>query len=137
MMLMEFDCHVGRSSERDWLIHEAPRLELNERQEWHASRPSEKPLSSIYAAIDSSRWILDLEENWDEEGAEPYDQETWESAKALLVSYASRALSAHGVEIPAPVISPGPNGSIDLHWTNRDHGFDLLLNVRKKADPAG
>lgn len=139
MLLMEFEQTNGRrSSERDWFgkCATSPSFEP-ERHEYRRETSSTDRLAYIHAAINKSRWILDLKENWDEEGAEPYAEETWKRATDLLITYAERALSNYGMEISAPAISPGPDGSIDLHWNARDHGFDLLLNVRKKGDPAG
>lgn len=91
-------------------------------------------LLAFEAVIEDSRWILALDDNWDEEGAGTYDVRTWEEATSLLRTYALAARSRHKT-IPVPVIGPGPDGSIDLHWTSGK--FVLLLNVRKAGDPAG
>ena len=50
----------------------------------------------------------------------------------LLVQGAIRLFAEDGVGVAVPDISPGPNGSIDLHW--RRPGRELLLNVPAAPD---
>lgn len=80
--------------------------------------------------IERARTILDLEEDWDGEGTMPYARETFERA----VSFASgllRTMSEHTSGVIVPVIGPGPDGSVDLHWKTRD--LEMLVNIT--ADP--
>lgn len=55
----------------------------------------------------------------------------------FLERYACRARNLHGIRIDAPVIGPGPDGSIDLHWNRQTAHFVLLLNIRRAGDPSG
>ena len=80
----------------------------------------------LETAIDHSRSILDLRDDWDEAGAPGYQWGTWERAIALLRLHASAALLLART-IPVPRILAGPNGSIDLHWRSADS--EILLNV--------
>jgi hypothetical protein len=45
---------------------------------------NEDTKSSIKELIQSSKWILDLKDDWDNEGSEGYSVETWERAIELL-----------------------------------------------------
>jgi hypothetical protein len=85
----------------------------------------------ILRAIDSSRQILELKDDWDEHGGEPYLEETWARAKNFLLQQAKLARENLRREMAPPAILPGPGGSIDLHWkTNR---FELLVNIPREA----
>jgi len=86
----------------------------------------------IRDAIESSRTILGLNDNWDDGGAVGYSQEVWERATQLLQKLATLAFHSLGVMIDPPRILPGPDGSIDVLWkTDR---YELLVNF--PADPA-
>lgn len=79
--------------------------------------------SALESAIDKSRFILTLNDDYDGEGSPGYERQTWERAVALLRRTAS--------EIPLvdmPTIGPGPDGSIDLYW--KTDSYTLLLNIR-------
>jgi hypothetical protein len=91
--------------------------------------------STTLEVIESSRWILDLEDDWDEQGAEGYSEATWGRACGFLARQATLARRSLGRDLPAPAILPGPKGSIDLHWKTRR--FELLVNIpREEAKPA-
>lgn len=91
--------------------------------------PSEGPseLQVIEERIQESRWILSLEEDWDGEGGRVVVEETWQRATSYLRSQALVCLSRHDVVIPSPRISPGPEGSIDIHW--QTDSYELLVNI--------
>jgi hypothetical protein len=94
--------------------------------EFHGIRfPGEQP--ELLAAVERSRDMLQLEDNWDTEGSPGYREETWRRAVQLLSDYASEAARLLQTHLPVPRIRIGPDGSIDIHWqsTNRE----LLLNV--------
>jgi hypothetical protein len=80
----------------------------------------------IEQAITSSLRILDLGEDWDDEGSSSYERTTWERAVANLRSLQDLA-RMFGRSIPAPIIAPAGNGSIDLYW--RDDAGTLLINI--------
>jgi len=86
----------------------------------------------IEEAVAKSRSILDMGENWDGEGATGYSEETWKRATQFLLRHATYILKELGTVIDIPVIGPGPDGSIDLHWkTDR---FEMLLNFPKDVN---
>jgi hypothetical protein len=91
--------------------------------------------STTLEAIESSRWILDLKDDWDEQGAEGYSEATWSRACGFLALQATLVRRSLARELPSPAILPGPKGSIDLHW--KTQRFELLVNIpREEAEPA-
>jgi hypothetical protein len=70
------------------------------------------------AAIEASKPLLDLGEDWDGAGSPPPSPEAWERAYRILVSRES---------LPVPRIMPGPDASFDLHWKTATR--ELLLSV--------
>jgi len=89
-------------------------------------------LRSLRAAIERSREITELQENWDEEGSPGYSVETWRRATTYLERQVFVCWDRHGVVIPTPWITPGPDGSIDIHW--QTDLYELLVNF--PADPS-
>ena len=88
-------------------------------------------LGHVRDAIERSRTILDLEDDWDDEGAQAYSEEVWERAVEFVRTSATRVRDRFGRVIDAPAILPGPDGSIDLHWNYPS--YELLINI--PADP--
>jgi hypothetical protein len=84
-------------------------------------------LEGIEEEIGRSRRILDLPEDWDEEGAVGYSEDTWARAIQYLRRQALACWFHQGVAIPRPRIGPGPAGSIDIHWQTAS--YELLINV--------
>lgn len=72
---------------------------------------------TIEEAISKARSMLDLPDNWDDEGSVKIELATFERAAALL----------RMGTVDAPHINPYCDGSIDLHW--RKVGRELLVNV--------
>src|SRR5438874_1936235 len=64
----------------------------------------------------ASKRILELPENWDEEGSEAYDHATVKRAEDFLVENAIRLWELYSAKISAPKILPGPGKSIDILW---------------------
>jgi hypothetical protein len=81
----------------------------------------------IERAIEASRTVVDLPEDWDEAGAKQIPQETWDLASEALREAARTAYRRHSYTLPAPTIGPCADGSIDLYWTTPK--FTLLINV--------
>lgn len=79
--------------------------------------------SSLDRTIRESESLLDLEDNWDEEGARPISFDTWQRATVLL-----RRLAQAFADLPVPTISACANGSVDLLWS--ETSFSLLVNIR-------
>lgn len=84
-------------------------------------------LDHVAQAISSSRWILDLREDWDDAGGLAIKQATWQRAVCFLENHAIWLWTCFGIIIEAPKIKPVPDGSIDIHW--KTSSYELLLNV--------
>lgn len=94
------------------------------------SLPSE--LNHISQAIERSRSLLDLENDWDEAGSPPIVESTWRRATEFLARHALGVFESDKQIIDAPDMTPGPEGSIDLHWDYP--AYEILVNI--PADPA-
>lgn len=77
-------------------------------------------------AIARSEELLDLPDNWDNESASRPDRHAWERAVAYLRQIERTSVGLLDVTLPAPRITPGPAGSIDVFWRHR--GTRILLN---------
>jgi len=84
-------------------------------------------LQHIYKEIDHSKYILALQENWDDEGAEVIPKDMWYRSVKFLVDYASWIYETYNEIIETPEINPVRNGSIDLSW--RTQNARLLINI--------
>jgi hypothetical protein len=85
------------------------------------------PLGEINDIIKSSRVMLDLEQDWDGEGASPIAEPTWRRAVEFLRGTASTLWTKYNLRMEGPSLVPVPDGSIDLHW--KLSGRELLINV--------
>lgn len=74
----------------------------------------------ISKAIEDSRCMLDLEDDWDGYGASTISRDVWERATGFL-----RIIQDDLVDVPR--ISPLADGSIDLHW--KTNTYELLIYV--------
>lgn len=79
---------------------------------------------AVVDAIHASRYMLDLEADWDDEGAAPTEFAAWCDAVSLLRGTAV----AFADELPVPDISPCNDGSVDLFW--KTPAFMLLINAK-------
>ena len=96
--------------------------------------PSE--LQAIAREIEASRSILDLPDNWDDQGSAGYTEAVWMRATDFLMRHAKWLYERHCLSVEAPDIGPGPEGSIDLHW--RTDEYELLINIPASPQkPAG
>lgn len=92
------------------------------------------PAGKLEDAITESRAILALPVDWDDAGSPAFRKETWERAIDVLTKAASFLWATRGLELPAPQIAPGPEGSIDLHWKTPSR--ELLINVPEDPSEA-
>lgn len=93
-----------------------------------ASSEESLAFEAIEKAIEESRALLNLEDDWDDQGGVGYSPATWERAASFLRMQVRAGLESNGTPIPVPRILPGPDGSIDLHW--KAQSFELLVNVQ-------
>ena len=90
------------------------------------------PLQGIDELVESSRKILELEQDWDGEGASTIAESTWRRAIDFLRGSESSLWNKYGLRVESPSIVPASDGSIDLHWklSNRE----LLINIPPSAN---
>jgi hypothetical protein len=92
--------------------------------------------SHIQEAIRSSRRILELRDNWDDEGTPVYEEQTWTRATKFVQQTAFEYWKQQQVWVTAPRILPGPEGGIDIHWKTSKR--ELLINIPADNEaPAG
>jgi hypothetical protein len=91
-------------------------------------------LGAIDRAIERSRSMLELQPDWDGEGSPGYAPATWERMAKFLRREATLSWNDRGHAMPVPRISPGPDGSIDVHWVGE--GYRLLLNIPAQPEAA-
>lgn len=85
----------------------------------------------IVQAIEVSKSILKLKDDWDGEGSPGYSEMTWDRMRRFLLGHAQAMRNQFAISIPAPQILPGPDGSIDMLWKTDD--YELLVNI--PSDP--
>jgi len=81
----------------------------------------------LFKSIEKSKYILDLEDDWDDEGSPAYDKTTWIRAIKFIYNYTKKVYDEYGIKIGAPKISQGPEGSIDILWKKKS--YRLLINI--------
>lgn len=83
--------------------------------------------NDLVKSIKESKKLLDLKDNWDDQGSPGYSEETLQQAIRLIVNYSRKIWVEEGIVIDAPKILPAQNGSIDLFWEKDE--YTLLINV--------
>jgi hypothetical protein len=94
------------------------------------------PINLAYLAksIETSKSILNLKDNWDDEGSEKYETSTWIAAVNFLIEYSKTLFNEYTIETPSPKIYQGPRGSIDILWEVEK--YRLLVNINKNGEDA-
>lgn len=103
----------------------APDISITLESETIAVLPYE--LRSLVDEIEKSKYILELEDDWDDEGSIGYKKETWIKSIKFIVSYAIWFKDNYNKIIEVPKIYHGPEGSIDISWENLK--YRLLVNI--------
>jgi hypothetical protein len=85
-----------------------------------------RKLTNIYKAIQNSENLLELNEDWDDEGAIACNPTIYLRAIVFLVKYSNEVLISHNIVIDFPEINLAKDGSIDLEWRNEN--YILLIN---------
>ena len=84
-------------------------------------------LKHVAEAIEQSRPLLDLADDWDDEGTPGYAEVTWDRAVEFLARTATRLWEQHGIRPETVAVLPGARGGIGLDW--RAPGHELLVSV--------
>lgn len=89
-------------------------------------------LGHFVEPIANSRRMLELEDDWDDEGSPGYQEKTWRVAVSIAVQSATVFLDTHEIVTPAPAIAKGPEGSVDILWTSGTR--KVMINVSADED---
>jgi hypothetical protein len=81
----------------------------------------------LSAEMKRAKQVLELGYDWDGEGSEGYSEDTLNRAITFLNTHVKGLWDSYGRSSPIPKIGPGPDGSIDLHWSERS--WELLVNI--------
>jgi len=92
----------------------------------------QKRIDELVAEITRSRYILKLEDDWDDEGGCGYEKTTWERATTYLRRHALWLEENFDIPIDVPKIAHGPDGSIDIYWSGDN--YRLLLNIPEDTE---
>lgn len=84
-------------------------------------------IDGLAAEILRSRYILKLEDNWDDEGSRGYKETTLKRATTYLRRHALWLKENFDILIDVPKVTHGPDGSIDIYWEKGN--YRLLLNI--------
>jgi hypothetical protein len=91
----------------------------------------EKEDRELKAEIARARKIPELTYGCDGEGSPAYSKDTLDRAIEFLAAHSEYLKKTCGLHLPAPNISPGPDGSIDIHWKRLC--WELLVNIPADA----
>lgn len=94
--------------------------------------PDDAALDDLFSAIETSRRILDLPDDWDGAGSPAFAEATWQRAADFLRRCATTLWGREGRAVPVPQILPGPDSSIDIHWQSSQR--ELLINIPSDND---
>lgn len=106
-----------------------PRVDVHSPQLPHVIGLDEElpiELKALAEALNESRWMLDLHNNWDDEGSPGYAKATWERTARFLIDSA-KFVQGLGLVFAIPKVQNGPEGTIDLYWETSY--AKLLLNI--------
>jgi hypothetical protein len=78
--------------------------------------------------------LVDLPEDWDDNGAPAFSKSHWKRVSDFLLQVFDRIWQENRAPLLAPTISPVSDGSIDIHWKTAD--AELLINVPSEATEA-
>lgn len=90
--------------------------------------PAETPdtIKLLLARTYNLRRCTEWEDDWDGEGSVGYTDTVVDRASNIALSLWLDC-AGDAMRFPVPGITPGPHGSIDIHWRIGSH--DLLINV--------
>lgn len=88
-------------------------------------------LSEMAFVIKNSKKLLDLQEDWDSEGALAVPKFVWERAAKVLSMYSKWIWENRGIVLLTPSIDAIADGSIDIMWNSPK--ARLLLNIKNNS----
>ena len=89
-------------------------------------------LNLIANSIKNSFSLIDLKDDWDENGALGFNSLTYLNAISFLIRYSESIIDDYEIAIQAPEINLTRNSSIDLEWRTKNQ--ILLINITNTID---
>lgn len=89
-------------------------------------------LKHIAQQIEEAKEILNYTDNWDDEGAEATDYNTFEQAASFVVDYAEYVYAQFNTVLCTPFIDILRDGSVSVHWETGKN--TQLLIIFKKGN---
>ena len=86
-------------------------------------------LEFLLSVFKESESILELENDWDDNGSLKYEIQTWKATILFIIDYSVTLLNDFNTTIDKPKIYNGPSGSIDILWEYDTYTF--LVNIAK------
>lgn len=83
-----------------------------------------KELESI---LIEGKYILDLKDNWDDEGSVGYTIESWRAAAHFIINFNRWIKGIFSGSLHLPKMHHGPKGTIDVIW--HEDNFRLFVNI--------
>lgn len=84
-------------------------------------------LAHVIDAIEESRALLELPNDWDGNGTPGFTEQTWTRAAEVLIAFATLLATHHRVMVEDVEILPGANGGLDIDVRSGDR--QLLFAV--------
>jgi hypothetical protein len=94
----------------------------------------DREMEKVEEEIRSSRYIIGLQNDYQEEDFVPYAETTWKRAIGFFRRMAIHAISCRFFDVKLPIVGPAGNGSIDIFWELPDR--TLLINFPAGDVPA-
>ncbi len=101
-------------------------MDLNEVRSLFISVKLDKEKQLDKMLDEREKQILSLRSNWDDNGAEPFTEDTLKRVRMILKEI-FRGLWKEMMDIPLPLVQQVPDGSIDINWETEV--FELLINI--------
>jgi len=144
---MDYDCYRRKESfyieDRKSIGFDFPYSKLINQQKVEVKSLKFKLLEKEYLVYDAfkdivdeinnSKYILELENNWDGMGAVIVPHELYQRGIEVLIMYANFIFDQYNkTVIQSPEINPCPNGTLDFSWTTENSR--MLINIKPKDD---
>lgn len=88
-------------------------------------------LKHIRDAIQDSENLLELEEDWDDDGADATNFETYKNAVNFIVNYSTHILNRFNMVLKKPFIDITRDGSISVEWNSEKAIFLIIFKKSK------
>ena len=85
-------------------------------------------------AISESKYLLELEEDWDDEGANVTTFETYKNAVDFVIT-SSKFLNNYNSKLEKPFIDITRDGSISVQWDTPKASFFIIFKKIIKSMP--